>query len=130
MGSKISKQKQIFSLLHNKYGNLWNNSDTEVNDLQISKSEKFSNGYSSHLINKVYNFYKSIIQSLNSGLIALDLEGEITFINQMAAQMLDYSKEELLGKILRKFLAKMIPLRNVYGLFSFHISILMIEKLV
>lgn len=106
MGSKISKQKQIFSLLQDKYGNLWNNSDTEVNDLQISKSEKFSDGYSSHLINKVYNFYKSIIQSLNSGLIALDLEGEITFINQMAAQMLDYSKEELLGKNIKEIFGK------------------------
>jgi PAS domain S-box-containing protein len=106
MGSKISKQKQIFSLLHNKYGNLWGNSATEVDDLQISKSEKFSHGYSSHLINKVYNFYKSIIQSLNSGLIALDLGGEITFINQMAAQMLDYSKEELLGKNIKEIFSK------------------------
>jgi len=100
MGSKISKQKKIFSLLNNKYGNKWDSIETETNtgNIPLPYADKFSDGYSSQLLNKVYNFYKSIIQGLNSGLITLDLHGEITFINQTAAKMLDYSREELLSR--------------------------------
>ncbi len=100
MGSKISKQKKIFSLLNNKYSNKWDNIKTETNkeNIPLPYADKFSDGYSSQLLNKVYNFYKSIIQGLNSGLITLDLHGEITFINQTAAKMLEYRREELLGR--------------------------------
>ena len=55
---------------------------------------------------KVYNFYKSIIQNLSSGLIALDLKGEITFVNDAAAEMLGFGREELLGKSSQDLFAK------------------------
>ncbi len=100
MCSKISKQKKIFSLLNNKYGNKWDGIESEPNmgNIPLPYADKFSSGYSAQLLNKVYNFYKSIIQGLNSGLITLDLHGEITFINQTAAKMLEYNREELLGR--------------------------------
>ncbi len=98
MTSKIKKQKQIFSLLNNRFSNL-----LEANDpgesFSFEKSEAAS-GISGQnlLINKVYNFYKSIIQNMNSGLIAADLEGDITFVNQTAGNMLGFNREELLQK--------------------------------
>jgi PAS domain S-box-containing protein len=98
MGSKISKQKQMFSLLNYKFPNLLDQSLLGSTEEESGKDDQFSTHYSSHLINKVYNFYKSIIQNLSSGLIALDLKGEITFVNNAAADMLGFGREELLGK--------------------------------
>jgi len=105
MGNKISKKKQMFSLLNYKFANMWEESITQSDNTPVDESEKFSDNYSSHLLNKVYNFYKSIIQNLNSGLIALDLNGEITFVNHTAVHMLGYDREELLGKNIRDLFA-------------------------
>lgn len=65
-----------------------------------------SDAQSSQLLNKVYNFYKSIIQNLSSGLIAIDLEGEITFANHAAARLLDTDREDLLKKNIREIFAE------------------------
>lgn len=103
MNSKIKKQKQIFSLLNNKYSNL-----LEANIFENSSSyqeipEKLSTPPQNLLINQVYNFYKSIIQNINSGLIAIDLKGEITFANRLAATMLGYKRDELISKNVCEF---------------------------
>ncbi|MBN2364582.1 MAG: PAS domain S-box protein [Calditrichaeota bacterium] len=98
MGSKISKKKQMFSLLNYKFANMWEESVSTGTESHPEKIENFSSTYPSHLLNKVYNFYKSIIQNLNSGLIAIDLNGEINFVNQSGVSMLGYEREELLGK--------------------------------
>ena len=105
MTSKIKKQKQIFSLLNNRFANLLevNDPDTAFGYEKAEASSEISE--QNLLINKVYNFYKSIIQNMNSGLIAADLEGDINFVNQPAGKMLDYSREDLLQK-------------NIYDLFS------------
>ncbi len=95
----------MFSLLNYKFANMWEESITQSDNTPVDESEKFSDNYSSHLLNKVYNFYKSIIQNLNSGLIALDLNGEITFVNHTAVHMLGYDREELLGKNIRDLFA-------------------------
>ena len=105
MGSKISKQKQMFSLLNHKFANLWEESvETTLEPGEFPEGES-SDSQSSQLLNKVYNFYKSIIQNLSSGLIALDLEGAITFANHAAAHLLDIDREDLLKKNIREIFA-------------------------
>ena len=74
MGSKISKQKQMFSLLNNKFANMWDESVQTATESAEFQKDDSSDSQSSQLLNKVYNFYKSIIQNLSSGLMALDLE--------------------------------------------------------
>jgi len=106
MGSKISKQKQMFSLLNYKFPNLLEKSLDNTIASELDKEDSFSTQYSPQLINKVYNFYKSIIQNLSNGLIALDLKGEITFVNDAAAEMLGFGREELLGKSSQDLFAK------------------------
>ncbi|MEJ2051737.1 MAG: PAS domain-containing protein, partial [Calditrichota bacterium] len=106
MSNKISKKKQMFSLLNYKFASMWDESVAGIDDKSINETVKFSSDYSPHLLNKVYNFYKSIIQNLNSGLIALDLNGEINFINYTAVQLLGYEREELLGKNINDLFAE------------------------
>lgn len=43
--------------------------------------------------------YRNIIQNLQFGLIEVDLEEHITFINEAMCEMIGFSKEELVGKI-------------------------------
>jgi PAS domain S-box-containing protein len=105
MGSKISKQKQIFSLLNNKFANMWEESVETVQDPGKISKDNSSDSQPSQLLNKVYNFYKSIIQNLSSGLIALDLDGGITFANHAAAGLLDIEREDLLKKNIREIFA-------------------------
>ncbi len=105
MGSKISKKKQMFSLLNYKFANMWEES-VATEEEEPQNSENFSSTYPSHLLNKVYNFYKSIIQNLNSGLMAIDLNGEINFVNHSAVSMLGYEREELLGKNIKEIFAQ------------------------
>ncbi|MEJ2049414.1 MAG: ATP-binding protein [Calditrichota bacterium] len=98
MTSKIKKQKQIFSLLNNRFAGFLEANDSE-NSIPYEKGDESTDTFDQDLLlNKVYNFYKSIIQNINSGLIAIDLLGQITFINQPAAKMLGYEREELIRK--------------------------------
>jgi len=49
--------------------------------------------------------YRNIIQNLQFGLIEVDLEEQITFINDAMCEMIGFSKEELLGQIASDILA-------------------------
>lgn len=96
MSSKIAKQKQIYSLLSSKFGNLLEPTEQPADG---SLSEVLYSAPREHpgLLDKVYNFYRSIIQNINSGLITIDLSGEITFANRWAARLLEFPLEELMG---------------------------------
>lgn len=101
MPSKLERQKQILSLLNSK---LINNNDHEA-DLFHEPEAKPDDGKvtRSRLINQIYHFHKSIIQNINAGLITIDLEGQITFVNRSTAQLLGYEIEEILEKNIREF---------------------------
>ena len=53
------------------------------------------------LLVKLYRFYKTVIQNINAGLLTVDLDGEITFANKRAAELLGCEVQELLGKNIR-----------------------------
>jgi PAS domain S-box-containing protein len=50
------------------------------------------------LIERVYRFYRNIIQNMSSSLICMDMAGSITFLNNNAAKTLEYKIDELLGR--------------------------------
>ncbi len=56
-------------------------------------------------ITELKNFNESIIQSIQSGLITLDLDGEITSFNSGAEEALEYAAAEVVGK----------PLTAIFG---------------
>lgn len=53
----------------------------------------------------VKSFNQSVLQSLTSGLISVDPEGNITYMNRGAERILQYSAEEVLGKPLGMVMA-------------------------
>jgi len=52
------------------------------------------------------NFNESIIQSMGSGLVTLNLEGKITSFNNSAEEILGYEQEEVVGKYLNKIFSE------------------------
>lgn len=56
----------------------------------------------------VKNFNESVLQSLTSGLISVDPEGNITYMNRGAERILQYSAEEVLGKPLGAAMASKV----------------------
>lgn len=58
------------------------------------------------LIERVYRFYRNIIQNMSSRIITIDMNGSITFLNSNAAANLGYSVEELLGRNLLDLFAE------------------------
>ncbi|GAB4369406.1 MAG: nitrogen fixation sensor histidine kinase GnfL [Calditrichia bacterium] len=98
MNSKLEKQKQIFSILNNKFSNLLDEQVDTLSDGNRQKNNPQTQPVDLRLVDRVYNFYRSIIQNINSGLITLDLAGDITFANRTAAKMLGYDVKELLNR--------------------------------
>jgi PAS domain S-box-containing protein len=49
--------------------------------------------------------YRSLVESLEEGIAKADSNGVLTFVNSAVCKILGYSKEELLGKNLREFIA-------------------------
>lgn len=72
----------------------------------------------------VYQFQKSIIQGISSGLIHIDREGKITFVNKASCEILRYSHTDLKGQNLsilfadenegKKIVDKMLTKKAVY----------------
>ncbi len=113
MQSKLEKQKQIFQLLNQQFSNLLEDlsgNSTDASNLPIEQKEAVSEQF--QLLDKVYNFYKCIIQNINSGLLTLDLDGEITFANRMAADMLGYNVKELLGRYVTELFPEDVETRK------------------
>ena len=84
---------------------MWDESVQTATEAAAIPKEESPDSHSSQLLNKVYNFYKSIIQNISSGLVALDLDGGITFANHAAARLLDVERGELLKKNIREIFA-------------------------
>ena len=47
---------------------------------------------------KISNYLKNILESLTSGVLAIDLDGKITLFNQAAEDILSYRAEEVIGR--------------------------------
>lgn len=57
------------------------------------------------LVERVYRFYRNIIQNMSSNIICIDMAGCITFMNANAARTLGYTIDELLGRNLTDLFA-------------------------
>ena len=48
--------------------------------------------------------YRSLVETSGAGVVSVDLQGKLTFVNQAVSDMFRYSKEELLGRPFADFL--------------------------
>ena len=96
MQSKFQRQKQIFALLNSRFPEEFLASEAVRDESGSGLPSK--NGNQLELLVQVYQFYKSIIQNINFGLLTIDLQGEITFANKSAANLLKTRVKTLLGR--------------------------------
>ena len=54
-------------------------------------------------IEKVYDFQKSIIQKMGSGLFTVDMNGAVTFANKASLKTLGFTYDEVKGKDIKEF---------------------------
>ena len=99
--SKITKEKYMINLLNNKFDQ--KDDETVLPEKNYTEIDQSSGKYDqlikqSQQLEKVYKFHRSIIHNLSSGLIILGLNGEISFSNKAAQEVLGYEYEDLLEK--------------------------------
>jgi PAS domain S-box-containing protein len=88
MTSKYQKQKQILAMLNS-------HPDSEKDQI----NEYIDQSLPAHsFLRQVFDFYHSMVQHLNAGVMVIDLKGAIQFANRISAGLLGYELDELNGR--------------------------------
>ena len=104
MSKQFESKKESLSIINKAYND---KSDLSSKDEKIrSLQEKYDLlSKRTKTLEKVYQFHKGVIQNISSGLITIDSDGNITFINSAALNILDYDYKELVGSPVHKLFA-------------------------
>jgi PAS domain S-box-containing protein len=104
MSKQFESKKESLSIINKAYND---QSDLSSKDEKIKSLEKKYEilAKRTKALEKVYQFHKGVIQSISSGLITIDSEGNITFINSAALSILDHDYQELVG----------VPIRDLFA---------------
>ncbi len=104
MSKQFDSKKETLSFINKVYGKNTNQpSSTGKLKLLQEKFETLSKR--TKALEKVYQFHKGIIQSISNGLITIDFDGNITFINNAALKLLEYEYQELVGVSIKSIFA-------------------------
>jgi PAS domain S-box-containing protein len=110
LSERLRKRKDLISIINQKYYkpedlNYLSESDLLETELaQDSYEDSVTESEYDELLGKtrqlerVFNFHRSIIQHINTGLVTIDSKGKITFLNKAIVDMLGYSVQELQDK--------------------------------
>jgi PAS domain S-box-containing protein len=104
MSKQFESKKESLSLINKTYSD---RSDLSSNEKKIkSLEDKYESlAKRTKSLEKVYQFHKGIIQSISNGLITIDYQGNITFINTAALKVLQFEYQELVGEPVRTIFA-------------------------
>jgi PAS domain S-box-containing protein len=95
--NKITQKLQkAYKALEEKFENLNRKLEETNNQLRQSLAEK----------DRISNYLNNILESLNSGVLAIDPEGRITLFNRAAEEILGYKTQQVLGKPYMKIMGK------------------------
>ena len=96
MSKHFESKKESLSFINKAYSD---KSGLSPNDDKLKSLENKYQVLSKRTksLEKVYQFHKGIVQNISSGLITIDSEACITFINSAALGLLDYKYQELVG---------------------------------
>ena len=94
---------KITQKLHSAYKNL----EEKFEDLNL-KLEKTNRELRQSLAEKekISNYLNNILESLTSGVVAINLKGEITLFNQAAEEILGFKTDEVLGRKYEEIMGK------------------------
>ncbi len=104
MSKQFESKKETLSLINKAYSE---KSDLSSRDSRIKTLEdKYATlAKRTKSLEQVYLFHKGIIQNISSGLITIDLDEKITFINTAALKLLNYEYNEMVGNSVRNIFA-------------------------
>jgi PAS domain S-box-containing protein len=95
--NKITQSLQVaYRSLEEKFENLNQKLEQTNRELRQSLAEK----------DKISNYLNNILESLTSGVLAINLDGNITLFNRAAEEMLGYKSDEVLGKSYAEIIGK------------------------
>ncbi|MCJ7508916.1 MAG: ATP-binding protein [candidate division Zixibacteria bacterium] len=97
--NKITQSLQsAYRSLEEKFENLNQKLEQANRELRQSLAEK----------DRISNYLNNILESLTSGVLAINLDGKITLFNRAAEEMLGYKSDEVLGKLYPEIIGKNI----------------------
>lgn len=104
MSKQFDSKKETLSFINKVYGDKASKSSVSY-DLKTLQEKYETLSKRTKSLEQVYQFHKGIIQSISSGLITVDFDANITFINNAALKFLEFEYKELVGAPLKKVFA-------------------------
>ncbi|MCB0278852.1 MAG: PAS domain S-box protein [Calditrichaeota bacterium] len=114
LSERLKKRRDLINLINSRYYNDVPEESLKKDKLVLGQQNEAIIGQKSKTeliqrnkqLESVFNFHKAIIQHINVGLITLDLNGQITFLNKSTVELLGYSVTDLEEKNIREILDK------------------------
>ncbi len=104
MSKQFDSKKQTLSFINKVYGD--KTTKSSVTDNLTALKDKYETlSKRTKALEQVYQFHKGIIQSISSGLITIDFDANITFINNAALKLLGFAYKELVGGSIKRVFA-------------------------
>jgi two-component system, NtrC family, sensor histidine kinase AtoS len=105
MSKHFEAKKETLSIINKAYSLKKHpvNIDEEHRVLQKKYAELLERTKS---LEKVYQFHKGVIQNISSGILTIDFDEKITFINTAALRVLGYNYKEIQGRSIRDIFAE------------------------
>jgi len=104
MSKQFQAKKESLSIINKTFGPKTDRNDQSKDFQQLHK--KYNELLDrTKALEKVYKFHKGIVQNISSGIVTIDFEGKISFINSAALRVLDYEYAEIQGTSIRNIFA-------------------------
>jgi len=104
MSKHFQAKKESISYINKIYEAKSNYPDWEAKYSELEAKFKILSERTKTL-EKVYQFHKGIIQNISSGILTVDFDGIITFMNSAALRLVEYNYNELVGSSMRNLFA-------------------------
>lgn len=105
MSRHYESKKETLSIINKAYNSRVNPAEGEREFRQLS--EKYNRLLErTKSLEKVYQFHKGIIQNISSGILTIDFNEKITFINTAALRVLEYDYKEIQNRSIRDIFAE------------------------
>lgn len=101
MSKQFNTKKESISLINRIYDNTASSSSQQTKYEEIEEKYKLL-AERTKTLEKVYQFHKGVIQNISSGILTIDFDENITFMNTAALRLIDYEYNELVGSSVRR----------------------------
>jgi PAS domain S-box-containing protein len=104
MSKQFQAKKESLSYINKIYEDKPGQADWEGKYYELEEKFRILSERTKTL-EKVYQFHKGIIQNISSGILTIDFDEKITFMNSAALRLVEYDYNELVGSSVRTIFA-------------------------